>query len=243
MSRKNGCPFSIRDYVVEIQDLVTEEWIKVKGLTSMSVSRESETQEGKGGDALWAEPYITGRSLTISLEGRPIFDRTTGAKDPGQDRMDEASLLGGGCDNDQRVRISDAIGHSTLIDCIVTSKSNSADEEGETVSYELQGVGAPEELSYVQATAIQAKNGTTALSATAALTVTAGENATFTVVFTPTNASNQKFAVSIADKTIVRMVSMEDGKVTVQGIAAGETTVNLRSMNNSLTASFKVTVA
>lgn len=243
MARKSGCPFSIKDYVVDIENQVTATWVPVKGLTSMSISTDADTNDNKGGDAIWAEPSITGRSLSLSLEGRPIFDKVTGAKDPGQDLMDEASMAGGGCDNDQRVRITDSVGHSTIVDCIVTGKSNDADEDGETISYDLEGVGAPEPQDYIQAMAVSAKQGGTTLdSTTNKLQATVNDTAEVTIAFTPDNASNQKYAISIADKGVLKLVSMDGGLVVFQGVSAGSTTVNIKTMNNNLTTSFGATV-
>jgi hypothetical protein len=243
MARKSGCPFSIKDYVIEVQDLVTELWVLVKGMTSFSLDFGSDTEDGRTGDALWSEPYITARNGSGTMEGKPLYDKTTGRGDDGQEMLNQAAVASGGCDNDQRLRLTDAIGNSTILTVIITDKSTGADDTGETLSYGFSTVGDPEPQPYIQATAIQAVDGATTLSETNPLAVTVNMTADFDVKFTPATASNQKFAISIGDRSIVRVVSIDRNKVALQGIAVGETTITLRSMNNNLTTAFKVAVA
>ena len=75
MSRKSGCPFSIKQYSVKIKNLVTDEFIRVKGLDTMEVNVEADTEDGKTGDAIWAENYIQGRSVSGSIGGKPIIKK------------------------------------------------------------------------------------------------------------------------------------------------------------------------
>ena len=63
MARKSGCPFSIRDYSVKIENKVTDEEVLVKGLSSASVDIDSDTDDGKTGESTWAEAIIKGRRI------------------------------------------------------------------------------------------------------------------------------------------------------------------------------------
>ena len=146
MARKSGCPFTVRDYSIKIENKVTDEEVLVKGLSEMSVDVDSETDDGKTGDAIWSEMFIKGRSVSGSISGRPIYDRATGARDPGQGLMHKAAMNAGGCDNDQTIIVADAIGRAVKYDCVITAESVSADEDGETISWDWEGVGEPEEL-------------------------------------------------------------------------------------------------
>ena len=96
MARKSGCPFTVRDYSIKIENKVTDEEVLVKGLSEMSVDLDSETDDGKSGEAIWSEMFIKGRSVSGSISGRPIYDRTTGASDPGQSLMHKAAMNAGG---------------------------------------------------------------------------------------------------------------------------------------------------
>lgn len=239
MARKSGCPFSIRDYSVKIENKVTDEEVLVKGLSSASVDIDSDTDDGKTGESTWAEAIIKGRSVSGSLEGRPIYDKTTGTRDPGQSLMHKAATNSGGCDNDQTLIIADAIGYAIKYDCVITKESTSVDEDGESISWDWEGVGQPEEQEYVQVTGVSYKKG--ASSATT-LTVKVGETETVAVAFAPEKASNTRFAYSIADESKAA-VTVDGMNIAIRGIAEGSTTLTIKSMNNNKTAELAITVS
>lgn len=241
MARKNGCPTSVRDWVIEIMSRVSTaadpEWIRIKGLNSITVSNEADTEDGSSADSLYGEPYVTKRNGSISLEGRPIADRVTGAKDPGQAELDYY-LTVGGCDGDARIRIVDNVGHAEVWDVAVVSKENGADETSETVSWDLERVGAPETQAYVQVSSVATDPATT-------LSVTAGDVETVTVSFTPANASNQKYSVASADTTKVRVDNIDGLTFDIIGVAATTepVKVQIKTMNNAKVAEISVTVS
>ena len=234
MARKSGCPFTVRDYSIKIENKVTDEEVLVKGLSEMSVDVDSETDDGKTGDAIWSEMFIKGRSVSGSISGRPIYDRTTGARDPGQGLMHKAAMNAGGCDNDQTIIVADAIGRAVKYDCVITSESVSADEDGETISWDWEGVGEPEELDYVQATKVGFDK--------ASLSVKVGETAEFKVKFTPENASNQRYSYSIADEGVAALNAIDGLNLSIRGVSVGETKITIKSMNNNLTATLNISV-
>ena len=233
--RKSGCPFTVRDYSIKIKDNVTDAEVPVKGLSEMSVDVEAETGDGKGGDSVWAEMFIKSRAVSGTLSGRPIYDRTTGARDPGQNLMRRAALNGGGCENDQTLIVADAIGRAVRYDCVVTKETVSADEDGETIEWEFEGVGAPEELAYVQLSNIAFDKG-------AGLSVRAGETAEVVVKFTPEDASNRRFSYSIADESVAALNAIDGPSLSIRGVREGQTKLTVKSMNNNLIAALTITV-
>ena len=239
MSRRSGCPFNIKDYSVSVRNPVTDGMVRVKGLNSMTVEAEADTEDGRTGEDIWAEKFIKGRSVSGSLSGRPIADRVTGARDPGQGLLHRAAFNDGGCDNDQTLVIADAIGRALAYDCVVTQETTEVDEDGEVVKWEWEGVGRPRELTYVQATGLGFAAGGQAVS-TVALTVNG--TAQVSAAFTPQDASNRRFSYYIADASVAEVASVEDERITLRGVGAGETQLTLRSMNNRLTASLTVRV-
>lgn len=240
MARKSGCPFNIKDYSVKIENKVTDEEIQVKGLSSMSVDVDSDTEDGKTADSTWAEMFITGRSVSGSLEGRPIYDKATGTRDPGQNLMHKAAYNDGGCDNDQTIIIADAVGRAVRYDCIITTESVSADEDGEEISWDWEGVGKPEELPYVQITSVGFTDGDK--DATSA-TITVGNSKELKVSFTPENASNTRYAYSIEDESIAVMGAIDGPNISIRGVSAGSTKLTIKTMNNNKTADLAITVS
>ena len=236
MARKSGCPFTVRDYSIKIENKVTDEEVAVKGLGEMSVDVDSETEDGRTGDALWSEMFIKGRSVSGSISGRPIYDRTTGVRDPGQNLMHRAAMSGGGCDNDQTLIVADAIGRAVRYDCVITAESVSADEDGETISWDWEGVGEPEELDYVQAASVGFDRGES-------LSVQVGKTEELKVQFTPDFASNQRYSYSIADESVAALNAIDGLNISIRGVSAGETTLTIKSMNNNLTAALNITVS
>lgn len=240
MSRLSGCPFNIKDYSVKIRNTVTDEDVLVKGLNTMTVDTDAETDDGKTGQAVWAEMYIKSRSVSGSLGGRPIVDRTTGTRDPGQALMHKAAFNSGGCDNDQTIIIADAIGRALEYDCVITKESTSADEDGEEISWDWEGVGEPRELPYVQLTAVGFTDGATAAT-TASVQV--GMTKELTVSFTPEGASNQRYSYSIEDEGIATLHAIDGANISIRGVSVGETELTIKSMNNNKTATLTITVS
>lgn len=240
MARKSGCPFNIRDYSVKIENKVTDDFVPVKGLNSLSLSVEADTDDGKTGDAVWAEQYIKGRSVSGSLSGRPIVDRVTGTRDPGQALMKRAAYNSGGCDNDQTLLIADAIGRAVQYDCVITSESIDTDEDGEEISWDFEGVGEPVEVPYVQLTAVAFKDGNTEAST---VSVVVGNTKEIVVAFTPTTASNTRYSYSIEDESIAAIAAIDGANISIRGVAAGNTTLTIKTMNNNKTAELAITVS
>ena len=240
MSRLSGCPFNIRDYSVKIRNPVTDEYRRVKGLNGMRVELEAETEDGKTGEALWSEMFVKSREVSGTLEGRPIADRITGAMDPGQALLHRAAMAGGGCENDQTLRVADAIGRAVEYDCVVTKETAGADADGETVSWEWKGVGSPRPLAYVQASGVSFSDGDG--GALTALSLAAGATAAVKVVFAPADASNQRFSFSVADESVATVASADELALTLRGLAAGGTVLTVKTMNNGLTATLAIAV-
>ena len=239
MSRKGGCPFNIRDYSVSIRNPVTDALVRVKGLDSMSVETEAETEDGRTGESLWSEMFIKSRSVAGSIGGRPIADRVTGARDAGQALMHRAAFNDGGCDNDQTLVIADAIGRAVAYDCVVTKESTEVDDDGETVTWDWEGVGKPRALGYVQLTGVSFKRGDAAAQS---VSVKVNETAQVQVAFAPADASNRRFSYCMADESIAELSEVEDGAITIRGVGAGSTSLTIRTMNNRLTAELAVSV-
>ena len=245
MARSNGCPFSVRDWNISIRTRgsTTESptWIQIKGLQSMDWSMDADTEDGSSAQDLYGEPFVTKRNGSISLEAKRIVDAVTGALDAGQAELAYYATLGG-CDADARLKLVDAVGNATLIDVIVTSIGNSADETSETYSIETEIVGAPIPQAYVQATAVAVKDGASPIT-TLSMVVNATKE--LTVAFTPATASNQKYVVSSSDPSKVKVLSIDGLTFELQALAvvtAGAVTVTVRTMNNSRTAEVAMTV-
>ena len=81
--RKNGCPVNIRNWVVSILDVATQQFVRIYGLTSLTRTIEGETEDGSADTDIWAEPYITKRSSSCDLEGDKKVIEATGEVDPG----------------------------------------------------------------------------------------------------------------------------------------------------------------
>ena len=243
MARKNGCPTSVRDWIIEIlsraSTMSAPDWIRIKGLNTITVSEDADTEDGSSAESLYGEPYVTKRNGSVSLDGKPVVDRVTGAHDRGQTELDYYATVGG-CDGDAKLRIVDNCGHAEIWDVIVTSKERSADETGETVSWNLERVGAPENEQYVQVTSVTT-------NPASSVTVQVGGTKTVTVVFAPENASNQKYSVASADTSKVRVENVDGLSFDLVGVAqtgVSETVnVQVKTMNNAKVATLAVTVS
>lgn len=240
MARKNGCPMTVRDWAIDILSRASTKanptWIRIKGLTSMTLSTDADTEDGSSAESLWGEPYVTKRNGSLSLEGRPVIDSVTGAQDPGQAELDYYATQGG-CDGDATLRIADPYGRAQIIDVVVTSNERSADDTSETRTWDTEIVGEPEEQPYVQVTSIATTPATSA-------SIEVGETESVTVAFTPDTASNQKFSVASADTTKVKVANIDGLNFDIVGVAVTEKPVNVvvRTMNNSKEATIAVTV-
>lgn len=240
MARKNGCPTSVRDWIIEILSRVSTDenpdWIRIKGLDSISVSEDADTEDGSSADSLYSEPYVSKRNGSIDLEGRPVVDRVTGAHDRGQTELDYYATVGG-CDGDARIRIIDNCGHAEIWDVIITSKERSADESSETVSWSLERVGEAENVPYVQVVSV-------ATNPAESTEIAAGAIKSVTVAFTPATASNQKYSVASADTSKVKVENVDGLTFDIVGVAATTTPVivQVKSMNNAKVATINVTV-
>lgn len=240
MARKNGCPTTVRDWAIDILSRASTKanptWIRIKGLTSMTLSTDADTEDGSSAESLWGEPYVTKRNGSLSLEGRPVIDSVTGAQDPGQAELDYYATQGG-CDGDATLRIADPYGRAQIIDVVVTSNERSADDTSETRTWDTEIVGEPEEQPYVQVTSIATTPATSA-------NIEVGETESVTVAFTPDTASNQKFSVASADTSKVQVANIDGLNFDIVGVAVTETPVNVvvRTMNNSKEATIAVTV-
>lgn len=240
MARTNGCPFSVRNWQIDIQSRASTRedpvWIRIKGLTQMKLSLEAETQDAADADSLFSENFKTRISVKLSLEGRPVGDAAKGECDPGQAQLTEYAMMGG-CSADARLRLADPYGRAQIMDVIVTAFERTADEANQSVSWEMDMVGAPESLPYVQAQSVS-----TTPSGSASLTL--GETKRISVSFSPTNASNQKFSVASADPGKVRVSAVDGLNFELFGAQKTESPVNVvvRTMNNALTANLSVSV-
>lgn len=243
MARANGCPFSARDWSISVRSRgstnASPVWITVKGISTLDWTMDGDTEDGSSAQDLYSEPYITKRSGALTLETKRIVDSVTGAQDPGQAELAYYATLGG-CDADARLKLVDAVGNATLLDVVVTSIGNSADDTSETYSIDTEIVGATIPQVYVQAAAVAVYDGASPIT-TLALAVNAIKE--LTITFTPSTASNQKFVVSSSDTSKLKVLSVDGLTVEVQGVAAGTPKLNVRSMNNSLTAEVTVTVS
>lgn len=237
--RKNGCPVNIRNWLVYIKNVADESWVRIYGLTSLTNSMDSETEDGSAETDLWSEPYITKRSGSISLEGKEVVVETTGAKDEGQEMLNSYAEVGG-CDADATLKFVDPYGHSWVGDYIVTGKEVSVDDTEITLSWDLEQVGEIEVQEYVQVGSIALKQGETDAS-TLSMTVAGGPKI-ITVDFTPATASNKRFKVANARKSVATVGSVTETGFTITPVAAGTSTITVTTINGAKTATIALTV-
>ena len=243
--RKNGCPVSVNDWLIEIQNkgAVSETWVRINGLDSMTLSTDGETDDGSTSIDLWEEPFVKKRSGSLSLEGKPKIDETTGDRDAGQALLNEYAVAHG-CDGDATIRMTDPYGHRVTGDFIVTSHERSTNEDGdESESWDLELVGELETNAYVSVTSI-ALTPTGGTSGATTLSIAAGATNVVSVGFTPTDSSNQRFRVKSSDNSSVAIVNTTTGAFTLKGLKAttSAVTVTVTSVNGSRTATIAVTV-
>ena len=237
--RKNGCPVNIRNWLVYILDVATNDWIRIYGLTSLTSTVDSDTEDGSADTELWEEPYITKRNGSVSLEGRRVVEEATGNLDDGQELLNSYANVGG-CDADATLKFVDPYGHSWVADYIVTSHETSADDSEESESWDLSQVGEAEQQPYVAVTSIALKDGDTAATT---LSIAVGDAAKLiTVAFTPDDASNKRFRVSNTRRNVAAISNITEDGFTLTPVSAGTTNVTVTSVNGTKTASLAVTV-
>lgn len=238
MARKNGCPFSVKDWEIDVRTRASTNesptWLRVKGAESIELSMDAETEDGSSGQSLYAEPYVTKRSGSLTLSVKRIADRVTGLRDPGQVEIEYYATLGG-CDADARIRMVDAVGNATMIDVVITGVGTSADDSSESVDYDMEIVGEPIITPYVQLSSIATLPAST-------VSVAVGATSEVTVKYTPANATNRKFSVVTSDPATATITAVDGDKFTVMGLKAGTATLTIKSMNNARTATLAVTV-
>ena len=240
--RKNGCPTNIRDWAIFIQDktAVQETWVRIKGLTQMTRGTGSNTEDGSAVTDNWEEPYVTKRNGTLKLEGKPLFNASTGAKDAGQTILDNYATETG-CDGDATIKIVDPYGTTVVGDYIVTDTEDGSDDTEDTASWDLEQVGEVEVLPYVQVSSVALKDGDNAVST---LSLSVGDAAkVITIAFTPDNASNQRFRVSTSNKRVAAVGSITDTGFSITATGAGTANVTVTTVNGAKTATIAVTVA
>lgn len=239
--RKNGCPVNIRNWLVYILDIATDEWLRIYGLTSMSRTVEGDTEDGSAATDSWAEPYVTKRSSSTELEGTKKVVESTGEIDPGQEMLDYYAEQSG-CGSDCTLKFIDPYGHGWIGDYVVTSAEESADESEQTRSWSLEQVGEAEPIQYVQVESIAAKSGD-ADASSVNLTV-GGAPKVIDIVFTPEDASNQRFRVTnTKQKSVVKVGDITENGFTLTPIGAGTANIAVTSVNGGKTATIAVTVS
>lgn len=237
--RKNGCPANIRNWIVRVKNPDDTDWTRVYGLTKMTRTVEGDTEDGSSDIDDWAEPYVTKRSASIKLEGDSIVDEATGAVDPGQALLSSYAEAVG-CSGDLNVWLIDPWGRSVKFDVVVTSHETNAEDTDNTESWDMDQVGAPEVVPYIQVGSIALKDGDNALTT---LTADVGDAATLvTVAFTPTNASNQRFRVSNTNRMVATVSDVTEGGFSITPVSAGTATIRVVSINGAKVATVTVTV-
>ncbi|MFR2149082.1 MAG: phage tail tube protein [Christensenellales bacterium] len=237
--RKNGCPVNIRNWVVLILDVATQQFVRIYGLTSLTRTIEGETEDGSADTDIWAEPYITKRSSSCDLEGDKKVVESTGEVDPGQEMLNEYAEMSG-CDSDCTLKFVDPYGHGWIADYVVTSAEESSDDSDNSVTWSLEQVGEAEPIQYVQVKAIAAKSGGTAAST---LAMKVGDSPKLIdVEFTPENASNQRFRVTNNRRSVVQVSDITESGFTLTAVGEGTANFVITSVNGAKTASSAVTV-
>lgn len=237
--RKNGCPVNIRNWVVSILDVATQQFVRIYGLTSLTRTIEGETEDGSADTDIWAEPYITKRSSSCDLEGDKKVIEATGEVDPGQEMLNEYAEMSG-CDSDCTLKFVDPYGHGWIADYVVTSAEESSDDSDNSVTWSLEQVGEAEPIQYVQVKAVAAKSGGTAA---AALEMKVGDSPKLIdVEFTPENASNQRFRVTNNKRSVVQVSDITESGFTLTAVGEGTASIVITSVNGAKTASIAVTV-
>lgn len=238
--RKKGCPVNIRNWVIEILDVSISEYVRIYGLTSLSRTVDSDTEDGSADTDTWEEPYVTKRNGTISLEGNEVIEESTGEIDPGQELLNSYAEMAG-CDGDATLKFTDPYGHSWIGDYIVTSRETSSDTDGNSESWELSQVGETEVQPYVNVTGVSLKDGSSALTGTLSFKDGAAAKI-ITVAFTPDGASNRRFKVTNTKRSVATVSNITETGFTVTPVAVGTTTITVTTISGAKTVSLTVSV-
>ena len=95
-------------------------------------------------------------------------------------------------------------------------------------------------LPYVQMSSISLKDGNNAVTT---LSIAVGATAKIiTIVFNPTNASNQRFRISSSNKRVASVGNITDDSFTVNPVSAGTSKITVTTVNGAKTATLTVTV-
>lgn len=238
--RKSGCPVNIRNWLVYILDVASNEYIRIYGLSSLTRNIDSETEDGSADTETWSEPYVTKRSGSISLEGREVVVELTGENDPGQELLNSYAEVAG-CDADATLKFVDPYGHAFIADYIVTSREISADDTGTTLTWDLEQVGEAEVLPYVQVTVVSFNDGDSA--ATSASLTVGGAPKIISVVFEPEEASNKRFKITNSKRSVVTISNITEDGFTLTPMAVGTATITVTTANGGKRATLEVTVS
>ncbi len=224
---------------IQDKSQLTETWVRIYGLNSLNHTVEGETEDGSADSDIWSEPYITKRSGSLELEGIKKVTEETGELDPGQEMLDGYAELAG-CGADATLKIIDPYGRGYILDCIVTSSEESADDTDQTRSWSLEQVGEAEMIRYIQVKDIGMS---AAGMAEGSLTLTAGDAPLLVSVnFEPPEASNHRFRVSNSHRGVVRISEIQEKGFTLTPIGPGTADISVTSVNNAKKAVCRVTV-
>ena len=238
--RKNGCPVSVGDWLIYIEDKsqLEETWVRIYGLTQMTRTIDGETEDSSADTDIWAEPYITKRSGSIALEGVKKVVEETGEIDRGQELLDDYAEQAG-CGADATIKIIDPYGKGVILDVIVTSSEEVADGTEQTRSWDLEQVGEAEAIAYVQVSGVELWHGEEKAES---LTLTGTVPELVSIRFQPENASNRRFKVSNSKRSVVRIADLTENGFTLIPVGTGEAEVTVMTVNNGCRAQLRVSV-
>lgn len=237
--RKNGCPVNIKNWLVEILDTSNSSYVRVYGLNSLTSTIDSETDDSSAATDVWAEPYVSKRSGSCTLEGKKVVQESTGNEDAGQALLNYYAEQAG-CDADATLRFTDPYGHCWIADYIVTSREDSVDDAGDNYSWDLEMVGEADVQPYTHVTSVGVKDGSSSIS-----TLSIAANATakiLTVDFTPSTSSNKRFKVTNTNRNVVNVGNITETGFTVTPLAAGSSTITVTTVEGGKTTAVAVTV-
>ncbi len=242
IGRANGCPTNIRDWQVMILDRDysgTQQWLRIKGLRTLHMTSESETAEGSADSDLWEEPYVIKRRVRLTLEGKRIAEMASGQTDPGQNLLDEYTLRDG-CQADACLRFIDPYGHAMEAEFIISGNSLQSDKEVDSVSWDLYQVGEAQMLPYRTVRTISfSRDGQNIETLTVGID---DEPVTINVDFTPSDASNQRYRVSVMGRQYAGVSDINETGFKIRGLQPGTATITAISMNGRHTAELQITV-
>lgn len=236
--RKNGCPTSVRDWQIDIHHPLEDRWVRVRGLNTITRSHDTTTEDGSAAESGYEEPYVTKRSGSLRLDGRPVVDEITGDRDAGQELLNDYAT-NFRCEGDALIRITDAYGHAMQAYYVVTGTEDTADNSGSNVSWDLAQVGEAETLPYKVLEGITL---TSAGETVTDLTIDMSDvPRLISIVFEPEDASNRRYKVT-ASGHVVRVGGFGDNTFMLTPFKTGTGSVKVTTVSGSCAASFTVTV-